>query len=223
VTIWATIASLGTSLTIGLLARVLATGSIRLCRTFPFYLAAVCIPDLAFLLDPASFTWGAWLAKESLQVALKLALALELSELAFARLPRARRAARTALGSIALITLILVVRTFPGPEPASIARVTFPWLNEATAVTYCAIIALCLFYRVPMHPYHRAILRGLTLYLFFSTFAIHGLDFLGREVAGDAQSLAYGILTMFWLTATWTPSGAIPARPATIQELRPWA
>jgi hypothetical protein len=213
--------------TLVVLAAVIRFGIWRACRTFPIYLAAVAVPGLVFVLFPSTFTWNTWLAKETLQVGIKLAMAAELVFLVFAGLPRARRAAEIALAVVLAATLGLALRAGPGADAYDLAKRLLPLVNDGTAIAYCGILLLAAWYRVPMHPLHRAILRGLAPYLLAFSFALHALEAWGWDVRGDAASYAnnvcYLALLGYWFMAVERAAQDDPLPAEVMRELRPWA
>jgi hypothetical protein len=214
-------------LTLAVLVLVLRVGAWRACRSFPVYLAAVSFPGLAFALFPSTFTWDTWLAKETVQVGIKFAMATELAFLIFAGLPRARKAAEVVLALILAATLGLALSAGPHADAYDLAKGLLPLVNDGTAIAYCGILLLAAWYRVPMHPLHRAILRGLAPYLLAFSFTLHALERWGWDVHGDVASylnvVCYVVLLGYWFVAVRHAAADDPLPAEVMRELRPWA
>src|SRR5262245_4838320 len=104
----ATVTSL--ALLAALLAGLFARRLYRVCYSFPAWLAAVLVGDLLVFLWPARFyTWAFWMAKETAYAALKLAIAVEITALAFQAFPSARATVRRVLLGVLLALLAFVV------------------------------------------------------------------------------------------------------------------
>jgi hypothetical protein len=87
-----------------------------------------------------------------------------------------------------------------------------------------AVVAMAVRYRVPLHPFHRAILLGFGLYLVAYTGALTLLRELGSPAAYALFNIldpaAYAASVGVWAWAAWRPAGA-PS--LAVQRLHPWA
>lgn len=221
---WRVLMATSTGLELALFVVLIRSHAFRICRTFPLYVLAVVLPDAVFLAAPATFTWNAWVAKETLQAAIKLGLVLELVTKIFAGLPRARRLADSLLLWLLVGAQVLLLWLRIGPDAAAIAQRALPVVNDATAIAFSIVFGLAAFYRVPLHPLHRAILAGLAPFLLVFTLGFHGLEALGWDPhVGNAVAIAYDALLLYWIVVAIRERESIPASPAIVRELRPWA
>jgi hypothetical protein len=197
----------------------------RLCYTFPAYLAAVWLGDFLILMWPAHFyQWSFWLLKETLYAVLKLAVALEIMALAYQAFPHARAAARLlVLGVLgALLVLLLMAPVPANAELSTIARELLRRVANGSALVSCGVWGLVLWYRLPMHPLHRAMLSGLVAYLVVFASAITVTLALGwdlRGLANAAEATAWALLLLYWSWAVWRRQ---PTSSDFIRGLQPW-
>ena len=92
------------------------------------------------------------------------------------------------------------------------------WLLNALAL-------LVIWYRVPLHMYHRAILLGFVPYLLVFTTILRMLRHYGWEIlplVQSAEPAAYMLLVGWWCYAAWAPEPAPDVSPAVLQRLQPW-
>jgi hypothetical protein len=214
------IAIVCTALELGILASLLLSGTWKVSKAFFAYMVAVAVPDFLFVVWPASYVWPFWITKEMAQSALKLAMALEIMVLVFAGLPRARRAAENVLALLLVVTLFrLSLAHLDGLHGSFIEWIAI--VNNGTAFAFCAVFILALWYRMPMHPLHRAILAGLIAYLVGISMIFNIVGSSWSALHRNGQALGYALVLILWLNAAWQRE-AIP-EGAPLEELRPWA
>jgi uncharacterized membrane protein YdjX (TVP38/TMEM64 family) len=84
---------------------------------------------------------------------------------------------------------------------------------------------LVIWYRVPLHAYHKAILLGFVPYLFVFVALLRMLRHYGWEIlplVQSAEPAAYLLLVGWWAYAAWQPETASEVSPAAIDMLEPW-
>src|SRR5262245_55572585 len=155
------------TLTALVLAGLLSRRLYRLCYAFPLWLVAVLASDtLVFAWPERLYTWGVWMAKETIFAVLKLAIAFEIIALAFHGFTSARAtASRVTLALLLALLAFLVIGVPAGTELTTLARELQRRASNGIALIYCATWTVVLWYRLPLHRLHRAILRGLVPYL----------------------------------------------------------
>jgi hypothetical protein len=206
------------------LAGVLSRRLYRICYTFAAYLLAVWLGDLVMFVWPEIFyVWSFWLAKETLYAVLKLALALEITALAYGAFPAARTAVRRGiLLVLAALAALLAVGVPYGREFPVLASELQRRLAQGTALVFCATWALLLWYHLPLHRLHRAIMRGLVPYMLVFA-AVNGfLVTLGlhlRPAVNLADGLAWAMLLLYWSWEVWRRP---PLEPPFLRTLQPW-
>lgn len=199
----------------------------RICRWLAPYLVAVMVGDLILLLWTNRFYgWKFFVAKETLYGALKLGLAIELAAVMFAAFPGAAATARRA----SLLALIGICAALVAARPTGVlfedlAMEIHPRLANGTAFLLLVVWLLALWYHVPTHRFHRAILGGLTSYLLVFTVLLrflqsHGWDV--RYLASYGDALGYLTMLAYWTWAAWRKEPAPSTDPDLLKRLQPW-
>jgi hypothetical protein len=149
---------------LGLLVR----RSYRQCLSFLLYLTLVWLGDLLLVAWPMTFqTWAFWTVKETIYLAIKLIMTLEL----------ARRMLRAFPGALALAELTIFIActgllgvlllNWPS-RPWDLGWVWISlgsWAQNGAAGLFLLLWALVIWYRIPIHPLHRGVMRGFSFYL----------------------------------------------------------
>jgi hypothetical protein len=205
-----------------ILAGVLRRRLYRVCHTFPVYVAAVLVADVLVAVDRDRYTWGFWMVKETSYAVLLFVLALELTRLVFQAFPGAlATASRVLLVSLVLI-LLAVLSIPPGIENPPVAQ---PRVMNGTALLFAAVWGLILWYHLPVHPFHLAIVQGIVPYLLVSTVLLRLLAMWGIENSewmGLADSVACVLMLAYWAWAVWRPAASPPADSALVRRVQPW-
>jgi hypothetical protein len=183
---------------------------LRLCYSFPIYLSAVWLGELAVRSSPQRFyNWGFYVTKETVYGGLKLALAVELAMLAFGRFPGAVATARRALLAGLLVTVGTLLLGPPIAQPGlyGVALALQPRLANGTVLLLLIVWILVLWYHVPVHRLHRAIIRGLVPYLLLFGNGVT-LQMLGRgwdvwRLVNFLNAFAYVTLLLYWTWEAW--------------------
>src|SRR5262245_12936153 len=194
----------------------------RLCYAFTAYLAAVALGEALILLWPDRFySWAFWQGKETLYGLLKLAIVLELGSLTFQVFPGARAKARW----LALFALLATLATMLSIPPDSHQELTWlaalavevhSRLANGTVLLLALTWILVFWYHVPLHRLHRAILRGLGLYLVVLAMLLRLVANLGadsRDLASHVSGFAYVALLGYWTWEVWRPAQPLDNRP----------
>ena len=213
------VALAGDLLILAALVGIVVRRRYRICPTFLLYLGAVLAFDLLVLFGPAWFyTRMAWVLKEILVGALRFGVALELSFRTFRAFPGARSTARGVVLLLLAVTFVTVLAvTGDGSHGAASAPPTFeliagriqPRLVNGTIWLFASIAATILWYRLPVDPFHKAILIGFVPYLLVFTTGLNVLDSYGwdlRAPVNVAQVGAYFALMAYWAHAAWLPA-----------------
>jgi hypothetical protein len=198
------IAGLATLL-IGLVLR----GHLGRCVSFSIYVFAVLAPSLLMTLWPARFyRWEFYSMQEALHAVIKFAIALELTARVFALFPGAIATARKAILTVLSLTLlaVLALPTWQ-PEYHVVLGEIQPRILNGTTWLLTAIASLVLWYRIPIHPFHKAILLGLTPYLLVFTVGVNAIETLGwGHPLSRAHTVAYCLLLLYWNHVAWARS-----------------
>jgi hypothetical protein len=205
-----------------LLAGILWRRLHRICWSFPVYLTAVWVGDGLMFVWPS---WDLWVRKEATIGLLKLAVAVEIATLTFQAFPGAKRTARRLMVVMLVLLVTMLLLYFPGFDADRTAIYAFyRRLSNGTALIFAAVWALILWYNLPVHFFHRAILRGFVLYLLVFTVALGLIETLGLSVkdrAFYAGNGGYVLLLIYWAWEVWR-SPPVSSNPELLRRLQPW-
>ena len=214
-----------------LLAGLTARRRFGVCWTFAPYLATVALADLLMLVWPEQFRWQwFWLGKELVITVLRFGLALELTYRTVRAFPTARATVRGVLLGVLLLTLAIVFVGTGDLAPKEGEAVLAPLISRVQPLVLSGAIWLLtgtagviLWYRLPVHPLHKAILVGLVPYLLIFTVSLNLIESRGwevRELVSFFPALAWLSLLGFWGAVAWR-RGDVPVRaPAPDPALR---
>lgn len=214
------------------LAGLLRRQRVRLAYAFPVYLVAIVVMSSLTGLWPERFhTWSFYWFKEAVYSVLKVGVAAELAVRVLQAFPAARRAARAVFLLVLGITLVAAWAASPD-EPASgqagwaqLALSLNPRINNGTAWLFGALFALILYYRLPLHPLHKAIAFGFMAYLLFLSFGLDQVkrsEFAHRALVSYASSIGYALVAAFWARAAWRRDKPPPVSREVVDRLQPW-
>jgi hypothetical protein len=213
---------------VGIVARRRA----HLCWSFTAYLALILSCNCLSTFWPDRFyTNWFWILKQSLYDAFKMAIALELAYRVFQAFPSAQATARKVVFVLLFVTALVLtgVPRAASPEGPSIYGAALlewePRLLTGMIWVLNGLALLVIWYRVPMHTFHKAILLGFVPYLLVFTTLLSLLKHYGWEILPiiqAAEPAAYLLLVGWWAYAAWAPESAPDVSPAVLQFLQPW-
>ena len=132
----------------------------------------------------------------------------------------------TALILIVVVVVAAIVVSAADLERVNVVRMVVSALNGAAAWLAAMLVAAVLFYRIPLHPFHRLILFGLGFHLsLYSTLlgpVVEGWDTMRAHV-NALDRLVYIATVSLWLWAAWRTAPARALTPEAAAVLRPWA
>ncbi len=225
----------GDLLILSVVVGILVRARHRICPTFVLYLGAVLLADLPQLLWPERFhTTAFWILTQVLINAFRFGVALELSFRTFQAFPGARSTARGVLLLLLAVTLVTVIAVsgddnhgaVSGPPTFQlIAGRIQPRLLNGTIWLFTAIAATILWYRLPVDPFHKAILVGFVPYLLIFTTGLNLLDSYSwdpglQTYVSYAQTGAYFFLMAYWARTAWLPATAPVQAPEGVRVLQ---
>jgi hypothetical protein len=213
------------ALAAGVLAGLLLRGRVHLAWFFSFYLVCIALIDVLFGVWSKRFlTWGFWFASEATQVSLKIGMALELSALILRAFPMARRIARLGLWLILGFTTASIVAAQPTTLTTWI-KVALPRAQYGVAYVFAWLLAVVLWFRVPLHPLHKAILMALVPYLLMFTLGAQVLESWEWTVQDEASLfnvIAFIVVLCVWLWAAWRRDEQPDVAPGVVKTVQPW-
>jgi hypothetical protein len=210
-----------------LLLGLFRQGLWRCARAFSAYLAAIMLVTLAIRAWPGTFhSPEFYVLKECLYGLLKLAMAVEIAVLTSQAFPGAHLRARRwlAFGTLAL-TLALAAGLRHGTGATDLTENVLPRLANGTALLLAGVWGLILWFHLPVHPVHRAILRGLVPYLLVFTVLLSVLRAFRWQIlepVSALNNLCYMILLVYWCWVVWARPQDPPVDPALVRQLQPW-
>jgi hypothetical protein len=209
------------------LVGILTRGRLNYCRSFAFYLAAVFTGDLLMDAWPSVFyTKTFWITCQLFYTVLKVWVAAELAATVFAAFPGAKVRARRALFIILIVTASMMVGMPKTVDPVILFKEWMPRLLAGTIWLMTGIALLVVYYRIPLDPFHRAILTGFVVYNLLTVSLFDLLHRFGWQYAAEVDRLqapTYLLLLVYWAKASWRPDTVPEAvSPTLVQALHPW-
>lgn len=208
-----------------LVAGLLVRRALQVCPSFVLYMGVVLATNAAILAWPQIYTWRFYLSGEVLHAALRLVLAGELGWRMFAHLPGARASLAAGLLLVVTLTLAAVLLAPLGAQPHVVAQTALARLLHGTAWIFGALLAAKLYYRIPVHPLHQAILRGFVPFLLTFTVALGLFETFGWDVrlpASYAYTTTYMVMLVYWNRVAWRRPEPPDAPPEVVRRLQPW-
>ena len=208
------------------LAGIVARRRWASCWSFTSYLAVIllCNSLVSFWPDRFYQPWF-WMVRTALYDGLKVAIAIELAYRTFQAFPGARATVRRLLFALLVATSVALMAV---PWDSSYGAAVFEWEPRVLTGTIWLLNALAvvvIWYRVPIHAYHKAILLGFVPYLLVFTILLRLLRHYGWDilpVIQSAEPLAYMLLMSWWAWAAWEPEVAADVSPEVLRILQPW-
>jgi hypothetical protein len=198
----------------------------NLCWSFVLYVLATLTATQLSVIWPERFAVFTFFSiKQTVLVVFKIIVALEIWQHSFSFFHRARVRVAVLLAGALLATATAVQMVPPDLAPYdALIGVVYPRQQAGTLALFAIIVMAALWYRVPLHPLHRAILVGFAAYLTLSACLASIVGFAGGgawlPLLGRLDQLGYLATTVWWAWAAWRP---IQAPSATVSRLQPWA
>jgi hypothetical protein len=208
------------------LAGILSRRRWALCWSFTSYLAVilVCNSLVSFWPDRFFQPWF-WMVRTALYDVLKVAIAVELAYRTFQAFPGARATARRLLFASLVATSVALMAL---PWDGSYGAALFVWEPRVLTGTIWLLNALAvvvIWYRVPIHAYHKAILLGFVPYLLVFTVVLRLLrhnNFDINPIIWNSEPAAYMLLMGWWAWSAWQPETVEDVSPEVLRILQPW-
>jgi hypothetical protein len=208
------------------LAGILARRRWGTCWSFTTYLSLILVCNSLVSFWPEQF-YQPWfyLARTGLYDALKVGIALELAYRTFQAFPGARATARRVLLLLVIASSVILMAA---PWDATYDAALLEWqprMLTATIWMLNALAVVVIWYRVPIHAFHKAILLGFVPYLLVFTILLRMLRHYGWDVlpvVQAAEPAAYMLLMGWWAWAAWEPETASDVSPEVLRVLQPW-
>jgi hypothetical protein len=208
------------------LAGILARRRWSSCWSFTTYLAVVLLGNSLVSFWPERFyTPWFYIARTGMYDALKVGITLELASRTFQAFPGARATVRRVLFLLLIASsAFLMAAPLDGTYKGTLLEWQ-PRMLTANIWLLNALAVVVIWYRVPIHAYHKAILMGFVPYLLVFTILLRLLNHYGWDIlpiVQAAEPAAYLLLMGWWAWAAWEPEGAQDVSPEVLRVLQPW-
>jgi hypothetical protein len=179
----------------------------RLWWFFTLYLATILVVEASILIAPRTFhTPEFWQAKETVIAGLRLAMAAEVGIRTMRAFPGALGTARFIVFAVLVVTLIAVATAPPSSQFRTFVGELQPRVLHGSVWMLTAIAGVILWYRLPVHPFHKAILLSYLPYVLVFSILLSYLGRAGWEPGSASQyvnQLAYVALVAYWNYVIW--------------------
>jgi len=221
------VANLIAVLLLAALVGLIVRGKARLWWSFTALLVAALAGNvLTRLWPPLVGDWSFWAFRQALYSGLYMSMAIELALKLFSgRLPRARLKALLLAAAVSVLTAAVASVVADGSARTGMAAV-LPTLRAGAAWLLALLLALAVYYHLPIHPFHRVVIVGAALYhcTFVGLSALVGIAGWHMLATFNALDPAFYATTVgLWAYAAWRPEPAPALSPATATLLQPWA
>jgi hypothetical protein len=201
------IAVTGTVLAFFAVVGIVARGRYRIWWFFSLYLVAVLVLGGLPQVWPIKFhTPEFWELRQTVYAGLRFAMAAEVGVRTMRAFPGAMATARRLVFLILLVTLVAVVTAPKDSRYTSYVGELIPRVLNGSIWMLMAIAAVILWYRLPVHPFHKAILLSYIPYTVVFTMVTQYFSDRGVPQGGLVQyvgQIAYVALLAYWNYAIW--------------------
>lgn len=207
---------------VGLLVRRRA----HLCWSFVAYLVTILIGNSMVSFWPERF-YKAWfyILKESVYNIMMLCVAAELTYRVFRAFPGAVARARMVLAPSLAIVAIGIISVPIGSDYVDIVTRYHPQIQTGVIWLFSATAVLAVWYNIPLHGLHRALLLGFTSNLIiFATLGniLRSFGFMRlREAINFVDVYAYLVLVAWWAFTAWKSEESLERAPMRTPVLAP--
>ena len=191
-------------------AGMIVRGRYRFWWFFFLFLAVTLVSSLVIMAWPSRFYTSAfWEGKETVSNFIRFAMALELAYRTFRAFPGALATARWSLLFVLLVTLAGVLFSGGGHDYQSFLSDVHPRVLNGSIWLFTAIATIVLWYRLPVHPFHKAVLLSYVPYLLVFSVCMNLLGSAGAAgwerlwAVRYLNQISYVLLTIYWARAAW--------------------
>ena len=207
-----------------LLAVVTYRRKYKYCYSFAAYLAAELVGCGIQIVHRAFFDdWYPFTAKEALYALLRVLILAELGLLIFRTLPRARKRVQILLAATVLVLFVVLSMRYDTTSAYTLAKDILSRFDYVTAWGLIALLVLIVWYQLPLHSFHKAILHGMLWLLLAHFGAVYAAKFIDGPLAGHLYNTVQLVILVVWLRAAWAaelPLG--PDEVDVVRYLQPW-
>jgi hypothetical protein len=196
------------------------------CRCFLFYAAWVLTSHVVIANWPHHFFNIAYfMVSETVVFAAKVLIAVEIAHKSFSALARARPWVSAALAGVLLATALTewLASAVGLNDFGTFVGIVNPRRQAGTLVMFAVVVAAVSWYRIPLHPLHRAILIGFAVYQVVNTAGSCLYVWYGEQARTPFLALngiTYIGAASWWVYAAWRRRRA---PDPIVCQLLPWA
>jgi hypothetical protein len=169
------------------------------------------------------FTYEFWVRRQALFDILKLLVGVEVALRAFRIFPGARAAWERLLAASAVVVTTSAFWFLPREGSSDVIFAHQPQIVAATVWLFTITSLVIVHYRIPIDPWHRAILLAFVPYQLVFTTTMTVARNLGTSVLpamGLLDATAYLVMITYWAQAAWRREESLEISPATRRALQ---
>ncbi len=197
-----------------------------LCWSFLAYLVTILIGNsLGSFWPERFFTPSFHILKSSVYNVLKLCVAAELTYRVFHSFPGALARARMVLAPLMAIVAVGIISVPAGYDYVDIVTRYNPQIQTGVIWLLSATAVLTVWYNIPLHFFHRAVLLGFSSYLIVFATLHNILRSFGYmrlwDLINYVDTYAYLSLVTWWAFTAWRTEQAFAIAPVRTPVLAP--
>jgi len=169
------------------------------------------------------FNYEFWMRRQALFDVLKLLVGVEIALRAFRIFPGARATWERLLAASIVVATTLGFWFLPRDAPYGVLFAHQPQIIAGTVWLFTITSLVIVHYRIPIDPWHRAILLSFVPYQLVFTIVLTAIRSLGvslHPAMSFLDSAAYLVLIAYWAQTAWRREEPLEVSPATRRALQ---
>jgi hypothetical protein len=169
------------------------------------------------------FNYDFWMRRQALFDVLKLLVGVEIALRAFRVFPGARATWERLLAATVVVATTAAFWFLPRDAPPGVSFAHQPQIIAGTVWLFTITSLVIVHYRIPIDPWHRAVLLAFVPYQLVFTTAITIMQGLGGSVhpaMGFLDGAAYLVMIAYWAQTAWRREEPLEVSPATRRALQ---
>lgn len=169
------------------------------------------------------FNYEFWMRRQALFDVLKLLVGVEVALRAFRIFPGARATWERLLAASVVVATTLGFWFLPREAPYGVLFAHQPQIIAGTVWLFTITSLVIVHYRIPIDPWHRAILLSFVPYQLVFTIVLTTIRSLGvslHPAMSFLDSAAYLVLIAYWAQTAWRREEPLEVSPATRRALQ---
>ena len=211
-------------LLVAALAGLYVRGRSGRCLAIVAYLWAALLGNALTTFWPGIFfNYEFWMRRQALFDVLKLLVGVEIALRAFRIFPGARATWERLLAASIVVATTLGFWFLPRDAPYGVLFAHQPQIIAGTVWLFTITSLVIVHYRIPIDPWHRAILLSFVPYQLVFTVVLTTIRSLGvslHPAMSFLDSAAYLVLIAYWAQTAWRREEPLEVSPATRRTLQ---